>query len=112
MKDAASQLEFLKEVGSAGVGSLQAPDLLYLQGLLAWKQGQDLSQVTLSTTYILHHTCQLQQPYLTETDKFQGLNRVIYDSALPRSDLFNASWCSAVLCLIIKHNSCQTLHPC
>lgn len=45
MKDAASQLEFLKEVGSAGVGSLQAPDLLYLQGLLAWKQGQDLSQV-------------------------------------------------------------------
>lgn len=47
VKDAASQLEFLKEVGSAGVGSLQAPDLLYLQGLLAWKQGQDLAQVTL-----------------------------------------------------------------
>ena len=45
MRDAASQLEFLKEVGSAGVGSLQAPDLLYLQGLLAWKEGRDLSQV-------------------------------------------------------------------
>ena len=45
VKDAASQLEFLKEVGSAGVGSLQAPDLLYLQGLLAWKQGRDLAQV-------------------------------------------------------------------
>ena len=45
VRDAASQLEFLKEVGSAGVGSLQAPDLLYLQGLLAWKQGRDLSQV-------------------------------------------------------------------
>ncbi|DBB04932.1 TPA: hypothetical protein ACH3X3_010212 [Trebouxia sp. C0006] len=44
VKDAASQLEFLKEVGSAGVGSLQAPDLLYLQGLLAWKQGRDLAQ--------------------------------------------------------------------
>ncbi len=46
VKDAASQLEFLKEVGSAGVGSLQAPDLLYLQGLLAWKQGRDLAQVS------------------------------------------------------------------
>ena len=68
VKDAASQLEFLKEVGSAGVGSLQAPDLLYLQGLLAWKQGQDLSQVTLSTTNILHRVRQLQQPDLTETD--------------------------------------------
>lgn len=67
VKDAASQLEFLKEVGSAGVGSLQAPDLLYLQGLLTWKQGQDLSQVTLRTTHILHRTRQLQQPDLTET---------------------------------------------
>lgn len=46
VRDAASQLEFLKEVGSAGVGSLQAPDLLYLQGLLAWKQGRDLAQVS------------------------------------------------------------------
>ena len=45
MRDAASQLEFLKEVGTAGVGSLGPPDLLYLQGLLAWKQGQDLFQV-------------------------------------------------------------------
>lgn len=45
MRDAASQLGFLKEVGTAGVGSLQAPDLLYLQGLLAWKQGQDMLQV-------------------------------------------------------------------
>lgn len=49
VKDAASQLEFLKEVGSAGVGSLQAPDLLYLQGLLAWKQGHDLAQVAAHT---------------------------------------------------------------
>jgi len=49
VKDAASQLEFLKEVGSAGVGSLQAPDLLYLQGLLAWKQGRDLAQVSPDT---------------------------------------------------------------
>lgn len=53
VRDAASQLEFLKEVGTAGVGSLQAPDLLYLQGLLAWKQGQDLFQV------LLHHTMRL-----------------------------------------------------
>lgn len=49
-RDAASQLEFLKEVGTAGVGSLQAPDLLYLQGLLAWKQGQDLFQVHSTAT--------------------------------------------------------------
>lgn len=68
VKDAASQLEFLKEVGSAGVGSLQAPDLLYLQGLLTWKQGQDLSQVMPSTTHTLHGKCHLQQPDLTETN--------------------------------------------
>lgn len=68
MKDAASQLEFLKEVGSAGVGSLQAPDLLYLQGLLAWKQGLDLSQVTRSVPHTSHVGHQLQQPDLAETD--------------------------------------------
>lgn len=54
VRDAASQLEFLKEVGTAGVGSLQAPDLLYLQGLLAWKQGQDMLQVHMC--YNLHAT--------------------------------------------------------
>ena len=50
VRDAASQLEFLKEVGTAGFSSLQAPDLLYLQGLLAWKQGQDLFQVHSTAT--------------------------------------------------------------
>lgn len=50
VRDAASQLEFLKEVGTAGVGSLHAPDLLYLQGLLAWKQGQDSFQVHCTAT--------------------------------------------------------------
>ncbi|KAA6420554.1 MAG: tetratricopeptide repeat 21B [Trebouxia sp. A1-2] len=54
VRDAASQLEFLKEVGSAGVGSLQAPDLLYLQGLLAWKQGRDLAQAATMLDQALH----------------------------------------------------------
>jgi len=68
VKDAASQLEFLKEVGSAGVGSLQAPDLLYLQGLLAWKQGRDLSQVAAHTSAL--HCCvhELQSLHCLQPD--------------------------------------------
>lgn len=76
-KDAASQLEFLKEVGP-----LQAPDLLYLQGLLGWKHGQDLSQVMLD--YYTHFS--LDTPAATgDATWFQGMmSHVTCGCALPR----------------------------